>query len=619
MFLPDPFRLFLGAGLLALASACGGGGGAPLPAPAITAFTAAPAMVTAGAAASLTATFTGGSATISPGVGGATSGLPVGTGPLYADTTFTLTVANASGASVTATATVDVVPAPAITAFTNSGPVTAGSTASLTPVFSGGNGVVTPGNLPVSSGVALTTPVLLATTTYTLTVTNTAGGTVTAATTVTVAPAPAIASFTSAGTVTPGAPAVLTAFFANGTGLVMPGNLPITSGKPMVTGPLTTGTTFTLTVTGSGGARATAATTVGVGTALDALDLAITGPAGGTGALVNVFGPLGLIASAAASENFTGLSSGTYAVVPAGVWGTGAQAGQVFQASGGQGWNLGTGTTAQAGVTYASVPSLTFQLPDATHPGATVALALVTLPAGSFLMGAYPGEQDGQDVEMPQHTVSLTRSILMAEFPTTQAQWQALMGSNPSTFSVANQGAATDDFSRPVEEVSWNDVTAAQTGFLARLNAATAATRPAGTAFRLPTEAEWEYACRAGTTTRFYWGDDPFYSVIDRYAWWSSDASGSTHAVGSLGPDSANPFGLFDMNGNVFEWCQDWYGPYAAGTASDPQGAASGTYRVVRGGAWYYGDLYCRSANRSYSGPNDRFPSIGFRVVLAAP
>jgi formylglycine-generating enzyme required for sulfatase activity len=136
--------------------------------------------------------------------------------------------------------------------------------------------------------------------------------------------------------------------------------------------------------------------------------------------------------------------------------------------------------------------------------------------------------------------------------------------------------------------------------------------------FRLPTESEWEYACRGNTGTRFYWGDDPDYTILNQYAWCSGNSSGSTQPVGALQVGSANPFGLFDLSGNVFEWCQDWYGPYIAQSQTDPGGAASGPGRVVRGGAWCFANTYCRTANRSYSGIDDHFSSIGFRVVLAS-
>ena len=148
----------------------------------------------------------------------------------------------------------------------------------------------------------------------------------------------------------------------------------------------------------------------------------------------------------------------------------------------------------------------------------------------------------------------------------TQGQWQAVMGSNPSQF--------TGDPNRPVENVSWDDVQE----FIRRLNA-----REGGATYRLPTEAEWEYAARAGTTTRWSFGDDA--SQLGRYAWHDGNAGGQTHPVGQLQP---NPWGLYDMHGNVWEWVQDWYGKYASGTAVDPAGPSSGSYHVFRGGGWGY-------------------------------
>jgi formylglycine-generating enzyme required for sulfatase activity len=276
------------------------------------------------------------------------------------------------------------------------------------------------------------------------------------------------------------------------------------------------------------------------------------------------------------------------------------------------------GGTANATITYSATPSLTFQVTDVSNPSGTVPLKLNFIPGGTFLMGAQPGEQDFSDDELPQHPVTIGQGFYMADYLTTQALWTALMGTNPSWFSLGAGGSTTNDFTRPVEFVSWNDLNAASTGFLAKLNAATASSRPTGMAFRLPTEAEWEYACRAGTTTRFYWGDDPAYTILNQYAWWSGNSGATTHPAGSLGAGSANPLGLFDINGNVWEWCGDWYGPYTTAAQTDPAGPASGSFHVVRGGSWYHGDNFCRSANRSYSGPDDRFSSIGFRVVLAA-
>jgi formylglycine-generating enzyme required for sulfatase activity len=222
---------------------------------------------------------------------------------------------------------------------------------------------------------------------------------------------------------------------------------------------------------------------------------------------------------------------------------------------------------------------------------------MVWIPAGSFLMGRYAGEQDTYPDEDPQHQVSVP-GFWMGKYEVTQAQWQALMGSNPSDFSGAN---------RPVESASWNAITG---HFLPALNATT------GQTFRLPSEAEWEYACRAGTTMRFYWGDDPSYSLIGDYAWYSHNSGSQTHDVGGKLP---NAFGLYDMSGNVWEWCEDdWHRNY---TGAPADGSAwvylpGSSNRVLRGGSWYYHDYGCRSANRNYY---DRwyvsFNSFGFRLA----
>ena len=132
--------------------------------------------------------------------------------------------------------------------------------------------------------------------------------------------------------------------------------------------------------------------------------------------------------------------------------------------------------------------------------------------------------------------------------------------------------------------------------------------------YRLPTEAEWEYASRAGTTTRWSFGDDA--SQLGRYAWHAENAGGQTHPVGQLQP---NPWGLYDMYGNVWEWVQDWYGNYTSGTAVDPAGPSSGSNRVFRGGGWSYGAGYCRSALRSYGAPGSRVGYLGFRLLRVAP
>ena len=231
-----------------------------------------------------------------------------------------------------------------------------------------------------------------------------------------------------------------------------------------------------------------------------------------------------------------------------------------------------------------------------------VLMKFVWCPAGTFMMGSPDTEQDRDPDEGPQHQVTLTKGFWMSETEVTQAQWVAIMGSNPSHF--------TGDMSRPVEMVSWNDICTESTGYLAKLNAANP-----GYGFRLPTEAEWEYACRAGTTTRFYWGDDSDYSLIADYAWYSENGGDTTHPVGQK---MANAWGLKDMSGNAWEWCSDWYGSYASGAATDPTGPSTGTYRILRGGS-SSDNYYCRAAFRNcYYADDVGSTPYGFRLVAPA-
>jgi formylglycine-generating enzyme required for sulfatase activity len=245
---------------------------------------------------------------------------------------------------------------------------------------------------------------------------------------------------------------------------------------------------------------------------------------------------------------------------------------------------------------------------------------LVFIPPGTFRMGSPTNEMDRYESEAPQTAVTISRGFWMGKYEVTQGEYLAVMGSNPSFFNGVRDWpeAGTDygtDLSRPVERVSWDDAT----NYCATL---TQRERAAGrisinSVYRVPTEAEWEYACRGWTSTRFSYGDDPGYTNLTNYAWYTANSGGTTHPVGQK---LANPWGLYDMHGNVWEWCQDWFDVYPGGIAIDPQGPATGSDRVYRGGSWYDwvdGGGGCRSALRYYGDPGHLFPGFGFRVLLA--
>jgi formylglycine-generating enzyme required for sulfatase activity len=194
----------------------------------------------------------------------------------------------------------------------------------------------------------------------------------------------------------------------------------------------------------------------------------------------------------------------------------------------------------------------------------------------------------------------------------TQQEYEKLMARNSSQFSRRNGGQ------HPVEVVNWQDAVdfcnklSVQEGLKPYYDSGTREVLD-GNGYRLPTEAEWEYACRAGTTTRWSFGDDE--TDLPRYAWVDSNSEGRTHPVGELG---ANPFGLHDMHGNVWEWCRDWHDEYAAAAADDPRGPADGKRRVLRGGAFIYLPRVTRCAFRNHYVPTYRFSDFGFRVARLA-
>jgi formylglycine-generating enzyme required for sulfatase activity len=206
---------------------------------------------------------------------------------------------------------------------------------------------------------------------------------------------------------------------------------------------------------------------------------------------------------------------------------------------------------------------------------------------GSFWMG---GEKYAE--EKPVHRVTITKGFYMGVFPITQAEWQAVMSNNPSRF-------LGDD--RPVEMVSWEDCQE----FCQQLRQLTS--KP----IRLPTEAEWEYACRAGTSGDYCKGNDK--RALRKVGWYDGNSNDQTHPVGYLAP---NAWGLYDMHGNVWEWCQDWYGTYSAENQTDPKGASSGDSRVLRGGSWCDCPELCRAALRYRSAPSARGNNVGCRVCF---
>ena len=245
----------------------------------------------------------------------------------------------------------------------------------------------------------------------------------------------------------------------------------------------------------------------------------------------------------------------------------------------------------------------------------------VLIPSGAFMMGS-PDSEKFRDPGEVQHKVIITRNFCMGKYPVTQAGWKRVMGNNPSYFKACGADC-------PVENVSWNDAQA----FITKYNAAH------GGGYRLPTEAEWEYAARARTATAFYTGDisEPRCkpaSAIQLAGWycgnsavtyascvdtsrWGGVTCGGTHPVGKKEP---NAWGLYDMSGNVWVWTQDlWQDGSTADTAVDPVGPATGTMRVARGGGWVSFALYCRSANRYRTRPENKYYYLGLRLAKTFP
>jgi len=232
--------------------------------------------------------------------------------------------------------------------------------------------------------------------------------------------------------------------------------------------------------------------------------------------------------------------------------------------------------------------------------GDGICMEMAEIAAGDFVMGAPVGET-ARDEDEIQHTVSLTRPFLLGRAQVTQAQWRRVMGNNPSWFRGDNL---------PVEQVSWEDAMA----FCKKLS------NMSGLVCRLPTEAEWEYACRAGTSSAFHFGnicDGANANCRGDLPYGTPIAGPNLRSTTRHGSYPCNAWGLFDMHGNVGEWCADWYGPYSPGHAVDPSGPSSGKHRVIRGGSWHFDPARCRAGYR-----NANFPAIcgnfnyGFRVAI---
>lgn len=219
--------------------------------------------------------------------------------------------------------------------------------------------------------------------------------------------------------------------------------------------------------------------------------------------------------------------------------------------------------------------------------GEGVKLELMCIPEGTFKMGSL--RIDSYENDMPRHEVTLTNPFYMAKYAVTQEQWRVVMGNNLSYFKGVKL---------PVNQISWNDAKE----FIKKLNA------KMDGGYRLPTEAEWEYACRAGTTSEYSFGD----YITPKNANYDESNIGKPVAVGNYKP---NDFGLYDMHGNVWEWCEDWYGGYPGWPVEDPKGPAVGQYRVLRGGSFAVNSLRARSSSRIICAPAIRIHVNGFRLV----
>ncbi len=243
----------------------------------------------------------------------------------------------------------------------------------------------------------------------------------------------------------------------------------------------------------------------------------------------------------------------------------------------------------------------------------SIGMRLTLIPTGEFMMGSPDSASDARSDEKPQHRVRITKPFYLGTTEVTQGQYEKVTGKTPSYFGE-RRGLSDPD--APVEFVSWDDAQE----FCRKLSEL-AEEKKAGRRYRLPTEAEWEYACRAGSAAKYCCGDDE--SRLGDYAWYSKNSRGKTHKVGQKKP---NAWGLYDMHGNVEEWCADWYDDstlasfvvdyYAKSPTDDPTGPSAGQHRVYRSGGFPSGAGYCRSACRNHTGPEGAVGTRGLRVLL---
>ena len=236
----------------------------------------------------------------------------------------------------------------------------------------------------------------------------------------------------------------------------------------------------------------------------------------------------------------------------------------------------------------------------------SIGMKLVLIPKGTFMMGS-PESEEGRQKDETQHEVTISKDYYLGVIEVTQGQYEKVMGTNPSHFQ--KQFIRKSDSSMyPVEQVSWEDAV----DFCKKLSELPEE-KKAGRVYCLPTEAEWVYACRAGSKSAYSFGETS--KSLGDYAWFDRNSKGQTHPVGERKP---NAWGLYDMHGNVWEWCSDRYGEYPKVAVSDPVGPREGSVRVLRGGSWCDVAASCRSAIRRRYVPSIRGNDLGFRLALSS-